>query len=282
MKLLVTGATGFLGRHLVPYLEGRAHKVVTVGRALDRVEHALSGVDCIIHLAAQTEFGKAVADPETTLEANVRGTWRVLDAARRAGVKRVIVASSDKSYGRATPPYSEDTPLAPDRPYETSKACAEMIARTYGATYGMEIAITRCVNLYGPGHLNFSTLIPGTIKRLLRGESPVVRNGGRMVRDFLFVEDAIDAYAKLAESRETGVFCFGTAKGHRVLDVVTALMEIMESRVSVVDEQDAHGEIVNQWSLYERAKTRLGWHPQWSLKDGLTETVKWYLEYFKR
>ena len=142
MKVLLTGSTGFLGRHLLPELVRLGNEVIAVGRDFSRVSNAAEDCDAIVHLAAQTQVSKAVENPEETWVGNIQGTWRVLEFARKHGIKRVITASTDKAYGRSTAPYFESTPLTPDRPYETSKACADMIARTYAATYGMRVAVT--------------------------------------------------------------------------------------------------------------------------------------------
>jgi CDP-glucose 4,6-dehydratase len=281
MRILVTGSTGFLGRHLEPALIARGHSVIGVARGIDRVSGVLSSVDCVVHLAAQTEVGRAVQHPAETFDANVRGTWNVLEACRLAKIRRVITASTDKAYGRSVAPYDESTPLTPDRPYETSKACADMIARTYASTYGMGVAVTRCVNLYGPGHLNFSTLIPGTIKRILHGEAPMIRNHGTMKRDFLFVRDAVEGYMRLVESDYVGPVCFGTNTAHSVKDVVDCIRDLMDCTKTPKNEGDAVGEIDAQWSTYERAKAVLGWKPTHSLRDGLKETIAWYEKFFK-
>jgi len=281
MKVLLTGATGFLGRHLQPELVRIGCDVMAVGRDFLRISNAAESADAIIHLAAQTQVSKAVEDPESTWEGNVRGTWRVLEFARQHKIKRVIIASTDKAYGRSTAPYFESTPLTPDRPYETSKACADMIARTYVATYGMFVAVTRCVNLYGPGHLNFSTLIPGTIRRVLKGERPIIRNGGRMKRDFLFVEDAVDGYVKLLGSNYSGPVNFGTGIGHSIGDVSRTIIKLMGSDLTPIDEPDKNGEIVDQWSNYSIATMELNWRPKHTLEDGLKKTIAWYREHLK-
>lgn len=280
MRLIITGSTGFLANHLIQAIIPSGHEVIGVGRSLDRLDFSLAGIDALVHLAAQTEMRKAVEDPIETFEGNIRGTWRVLEACRKYKVRRVIVASSDKAYGRSEAPYDERTIFAPDRPYETSKACADLIARTYASTYGMSVAVTRCVNLYGPGHLNFSTLIPGTIKRIIHGERPIIRNGGRMKRDFLFVEDAVDAYARLLESDYVGPINLGTGTGYAIGDVSRLIIRLMDAHVEPIDEPDKHGEIVDQWSGYELAEKELGWKPRHSLEEGLKKTISWYRTYF--
>lgn len=297
MRAFVTGATGFLGTHLVRALDCPTVSLVRDFPAgngnipsdhvcfgdlsdLARLERILAEyrIDTVFHLAAQTEVATGAADPTGTWEANVRGTWNVLEACRRQKVARIIVASSDKAYGRAQPPYVETMQLLPDRPYETSKACVDMIAHTYAASFGMSVAVTRCVNLYGPECHTLSTLVPNTIRRLLRGERPIIRNGGTMRRDWLFIEDAVDAYLKLAQSDYVGPMNFGGNVGWTVRSVVDIISKLMGSRLDPIDEPDAHGEIVDQWADSSLAKKVLGWEPQYTLESGLRKTVDWYVK----
>lgn len=300
-RFLVTGATGFLGSALVPKLPGpvialvRDHFTFVSASAkpvpplpatycpgdlsdIGELERIISEhqIDTVVHLAAQTEVGTAVSDPVGTFKANIEGTFNILEASRRQGVKRVVVAASDKAYGRTEPPYREDQPLTPDRPYETSKAVTDLLARTYASTYGMSVAVTRCVNLYGPGCLTLSTLVPNTIRRILRGECPIIRNGGRMMRDWLYIEDCVDAYLKLIDSPYVGAINFGGGRGVPVIEITRTIMEIMGSSLAIQDEPDKHGEIVNQWADCSLAKKVLGWEPKHTLHDGLVKSVEWY------
>lgn len=306
MRAFVTGATGFLGSHLVPALEcpvvalvrdqftfvsagmktapippatlcfGDLSDIATLERII--AEHQ---IDTVFHLAAQTEIATGAKDPIGTMEANIRGTWNLLEACRRQGVGRVLVASSDKAYGRSKPPYREDMPLLPDRPYETSKACVDMIAATYASTYGMSIATTRCVNLYGPGCMTLSTLIPNTIRRILRGQAPFTRNGGVMKRDWLYVDDAVDGYLRLVDSKYIGAMNFGGGTGVAVIDVINAILQLMGSDLVPTDEEDKHGEIVDQWADASLAKKVLGWEPKFTLSTGLRNTIDWYVNHFQ-
>lgn len=306
MRAFITGVTGFLGSNLA-----RGLNCPTVGLVRDCYNFISAGmkneqvppatlcfgdladissleriiaehrIDTVFHLAAQTEVVVGSKDPIGTMEANVRGTWNLLEACRRQAVARIVVASSDKAYGRSKPPYREDMPLLPDRPYETSKACVDLIATTYAQTYGMSIATTRCVNLYGPGCMSLSTLVPNTIRRVLRGERPFMRNGGTMKRDWLYIEDAVDAYLKLAASKYVGPMNFGGGTGVPVKDVISTILRLMGSDLTPTDEEDKHGEIVDQWADSSLAKKVLEWEPNYSLTEGLKKTIEWYSNYFK-
>lgn len=306
MRAFITGVTGFLGSHLAKGLE-----CPVVGLVRDRFNFISAGmkdepipsatlcfgdlsdisalerilaehrIDTVFHLAAQTEIAVGAADPVGTFDANIRGTWNILEACRRQKVARIIIASSDKAYGRSVPPYREDMPLLPDRPYETSKACVDLLAKTYAETYGMSVATTRCVNLYGPGCMSLSTLIPNTIKRVLKGQRPIIRNGGVMRRDWLYITDAVDAYLKLAESKYTGPINFGSGVGVSVKHVVEMILKVMGSPLTPINEEDRHGEIVDQWTDARLAKAVLHWTPAHTLEDGLRKTIQWYCDYFK-
>jgi len=306
MRAFVTGVTGFLGSHLAATLE-----CPTIGLVRDRFSYISAGmmgepttsnatlcfgdlsdiaalerilaehrIDTVFHLAAQTEIGVGAADPIGTFDANIRGTWNILEACRRQKVARIVIASSDKAYGRSLPPYREDMPLLPDRPYETSKACVDLLAKTYADTYQMSVATTRCVNLYGPGCMTLSTLIPNTIRRVLKGQRPIMRNGGVMRRDWLYVGDAVDAYIKLAESKYVGPMNFGSGVGVSVKDIIANILELMGSDLKPIDEVDKHGEIVDQWADSSLAKKVLEWTPSHTLAQGLRKTVDWYTAYF--
>ncbi len=158
-------------------------------------------ITTVLHLAAQTIVTIANRNPVSTFETNIRGTWALLEACRRTPtVQQIVVASSDKAYGdQQNLPYDETTPLQGAHPYDVSKSCADLITLTYGNTYGLPVAVTRCGNFYGGGDLNFSRLVPGTIRSVLRNEQPIIRSDGQYIRDYFYVEDGAAAYMHLAE-----------------------------------------------------------------------------------
>ncbi|KKW46516.1 MAG: NAD-dependent epimerase/dehydratase [Parcubacteria group bacterium GW2011_GWB1_56_8] len=301
MKALVTGASGFLGAHLCEALRLRGNRVValvrddlgaldcqqiTVRGGFEQVERTLSEyeIDTVFHLAAQTQVSTAVAHPIGTFEANTEGTWKVLEACRKQKVRRIIVASSDKCYGDGATPYTEKQALLPNGIYATSKACADLIAQAYIQEFGMSIAITRCGNLYGPGHTNWSTLIPGTIRSIFRGERPKLRSDGGPQRDWLYVEDAVEGYLKLAACDETGPFNFGTGRGTSVATVVETILRLMKTELKpIIDLKTGPGaggmEIHEQILDCDRSLRVLGWRPDYTLEIGLIETIDWLKEH---
>src|SRR6266576_2762989 len=231
--VLVTGAQGFIGSWLAERLLDEGAEVVVLQRDFDpgsrfhsegieerctvvradvldyesllRIIHQYR-FGAVFHLAAQALVGIANRSPLETYESNVRGTYTLLEAIRAAGVvgdrvERAVVASSDKAYGDVGElPYREEQPLEPVYPYDVSKACADMIARSYAQTFDMPVAVTRLANVYGGGDMNFTRIVPDTARALVEGRRPVLRSDGTAERDLIFVEDAVDAYLAVAES----------------------------------------------------------------------------------
>ncbi len=239
----------------------------------------------VFHLAAQTIVSTANRSPLATWEANVRGTWSLLEACRSLGtVRKIVVASSDKAYGdHVELPYREDFALQPRYPYDTSKACADLIARSYAHTYSLPIAVTRLANIYGPGDVNWSRLVPDTARALAAGERPVIRSDGTPERDYLYVEDAVEAYLAIAASLDRPQFHgrawnAGWGKPVKVVDLVRTLIEV--SGVAVEPDLHGtgtpHGEIDRQYLDSSAIRAELGWEPRWELAEGLRAAWEWY------
>lgn len=316
-RVFVTGATGFVGgwltralvdagaevvalaRELLPgslFVRERLHeRVVTVAgdvRDYQRIEQVLRhhAIDTCYHLAGEAIVGQAQDSPLSTFESNVQGTWHVLEAARRCpAVARVVVASSDKAYGsHARLPYTEDDALQPQYPYDVSKACADLIAQTYGRTYGRAVGVARCANIYGSGDLNTSRIIPGTMLAVLRDERPVIRSDGRFTRDYMHVADAVSAYLTLGrrlddEEVRGQAFNFGTGAPVRVLDLVEMIIAISgKSHLTPLVMNAASGEIRDQYLSHDKARKALGWAPGWTLEAGLAEAYRWYEQFVAR
>jgi CDP-glucose 4,6-dehydratase len=308
---LVTGAYGFIGSALVGGLLQRGVGVtvlrrdstprstllienlessvnVVTGDATDSslVERALADyeVDTVFHLAAQTIVGTARRSPLTTWEVNVGGTWTMLEACRRLGVQRVVVAASDKAYGDSDDlPYREDTALQPRYPYETSKAAADLIARSYWPTFGVPVATTRLANVYGGGDLHRSRLIPEVVDAVLAGRRPIIRSDGTPERDLLFVDDAVAAYLAVAdaldgEGARGEAFNAGGGRSYAVREVVELICRIAGSDVEpdIQGQAIPYREIDRQYVDSSKLHELTGWQPRVSLEEGLRRTVDWY------
>lgn len=308
---LVTGCTGILGSWLTMALVERGADVIGLVRdSVPQSQLILSGthkririvrgdvtdyallertlaeyqIETVFHLAAQTIVTTANRNPLSTFETNIKGTWLLLEAARRVNtVKRLLVASSDKAYGtHERLPYTEEAPLLACHPYDVSKACAEMLAKTYAVTYGLPVGITRCANMYGGGDLNWDRLIPGTMRSLIYGERPIVRSDGTMLRDYLFVKDAVTGYLRLAEALANPAligeaFNFGMDQPKSVLEVVQAIIDISDyPDIEPIILSEAPNEIQAQYLSSEKAGRILGWEPAHTLSEALGETMAWY------
>jgi len=308
---LVTGATGLVGGWLVQHLLARKASVICLvrdhvpnsrllaeglvnsvslvrGDVRDQalLERMLGEyeVDTVLHLAAQAIVGVANQNPVSTFETNVGGTWALLEACRRSPrVRQIVVASTDKAYGdHASAVYDETTPLRARFPYDVSKACADLIAQSYAATFELPVCVTRCGNFYGGGDLNWSRLVPSTIRSLLRGERPVIRSDGQYVRDYFYVEDGVAAYLMLAETLAERpelrgeAFNFSYDAQLTVLELVDRIIQLIGSTLTPDVRNVVTGEIPVQRLNPKKAHEILGWRPAYSLDDGLRRTIAWY------
>lgn len=267
----------------ITIVRGELEDYFLVNRTLAEYE-----VEAVFHLAAQAIVGVANRSPLSTFESNIRGTWHVLEACRQnPGVRRVVLASSDKAYGNHEElPYHEGLPLQGRHPYDVSKSCADLLASAYHHTYGLPVAITRCGNLFGGGDLNFNRIVPGTIRSALRDERPVIRSDGSPLRDYIYVQDAVDAYLLLARALDRSdlhghAFNFGTARPLSVLEITRKILELMgRTDLEAVVLNEASGEIRDQYLSSEKARRLLGWTPVASLDQGLLQTIDWYRRSF--
>jgi CDP-glucose 4,6-dehydratase len=254
-----------------------------VGATLDS-----GAFDVVFHLGARTIVGDAAADPRGTFDVNVRGTWTLLEACRRAEVPAVIVASSDKAYGPQDElPYREDQQLRPASPYEASKAAADVIALSYRHSFGLPVAVSRFANIFGGGDLNFSRLIPEAVTAFIDGRRPVIRSDGTPERDLLYVSDAVAAYLAIEHAVGAGgpaageAFNAGDGEPHAVREVLELIAEVAGSELEP-DYQglgNPAGEIDRQYVDSSKLRELTGWRPEVSLRDGLARTVEWYREH---
>lgn len=318
-SVLVTGCTGLLGswltrslvdkgarvvgliRDTVPrsqlFTHGTAQQIIIVrGDVRDQLllERVLNEYDIqvVFHLAAQSLVGVANRSPVETLDVNIKGTWSLLEAARRTGygergVQAVMVASSDKAYGANEHlPYTEETALKGKHPYDASKSCADLITQCFAHTYDLPVGVTRCGNLFGGGDLNWNRIVPGTIRAIIEGTAPLIRSDGTMTRDYLYIEDGVDAYltfaaALLENPRLAGkAFNFGNNHPLTVLELVQKMLQVGEREdLTPVVLGEANNEILEQYLDSSLAQRELGWTPQFSLEEGLKRTLEWYRKY---
>lgn len=310
-RVFVTGATGMVGAHLCRWLvdhgayvaalimdddpqselmrSGTITEIAVVSGRLEDRDVVERGVlqhetDTVFHLGAQTLVGPAHHAPRATFEANIAGTWNLLEACRQQAhlVERVVIASSDKAYGEQELPYTEDMPLEGRHPYEVSKSCADLISTCYAETYGVPVTIARCGNIYGPGDLNWSRIVPGTFRSLIRGEQPILRSDGTFLRDYIHVDDVVGSYIALAEHcHEDGVRGMGFNFSN---EQPLSVMEIYRACCAAADQPDvepkvldkAQGEIKDQYLNAAKARDVLGWTSAISLDAGLRSTFEWY------
>ncbi|MCP5152948.1 MAG: NAD-dependent epimerase/dehydratase family protein [Ectothiorhodospiraceae bacterium] len=316
-RVFLTGCTGLLGATLARDLHQRGADIVglvrdqvpqsslvtdgTISRIttvrgdiedLALLQRVISEyeVEVVFHLAAQAIVGTANRHPVATFRTNIAGSWNVFEACRHSPrVRAVVVASSDKAYGtNESLPYVESMPMAGEHPYDVSKSCTDLLARTYYATYGLPVCITRCGNFFGGGDLNFNRIVPGTIRSVLHDERPIIRSDGTFVRDYIYVRDVADAYRVLAERMQDPAvhgeaFNFSNEIRLDVLGLTNRILALMgREDLEPVILNEASSEIREQYLSATRARERLGWKPRFGLDDGLRETIDWYRDFFTK
>ncbi|MBU4580263.1 GDP-mannose 4,6-dehydratase [Patescibacteria group bacterium] len=315
-NVFITGCTGLLGswmtKHLVDqganvtglvrdfvhgsnlYSNGYFAKINVVKGQLEDVyntERALGEyeIDTVFHLGAQTIVGIANRNPLSTFESNIRGTYNLLEACRRSPlIKKIVVASSDKAYGdQKKLPYSEDAPVQGKHPYDVSKSCIDLISQAYFETYKLPVCITRCGNFFGGGDLNFNRIIPETIRSIFYNKPPVIRSDGTLIRDYFYIEDAVEAYLLLAQKMDNSeihgeAFNFSNENQITVLELVNKIIKLMNSPFKPKILNEANNEIKHQYLSAKKAKKILGWQTKQSLDDRLLQTIDWYKNFFQK
>jgi CDP-glucose 4,6-dehydratase len=323
-KVVITGANGFLASHLTVALLEKGARVIGIIKeeipasflalALKKKKYKNLKIikgniinfafvqrifrqykpDICFHIAAQAIVNKANKSPTPTFKTNIEGTWNTLEAARLySRHTAIVVASSDKAYGEHKKlPYTEEASLQALHPYDASKACADILTRTYAHTYDLAAAITRCANIYGPGDINFSRIIPDTIRAALNNTDPIIRSDGTPLRDYIYIDDAVRAYLLLAralylnKNKVKGeAFNFGAGKPISVLRLVYLILKLSGKnnlKPKILSKHKIKGEIDKQYLSSRKANRVLGWRCRHSLVDGLNKTLSWYRAHLKR
>lgn len=315
---MVTGITGFIGcwlaealleagaqvtgfdldeHHALDLHPGLAAKIKIVkGDILDTqalAETLSSGrVNACFHLAGQSMIEGGLSSPSKTFEINVRGTWSVLEAAKAAGVERVVVSSSNTVYGPQTKyPFEEDAALNGEHPYAASKACADIVTRSYAKTLKMHAVACRQTNTFGGADPHRTHIVPSAVFSLLKNEPPVIKSDGTPTKAYIFVDDTVAGYLRLAElahdPRVSGkAFNITAEEPVSVLDLVKALIKVsgknLEPQITGTAETTRKE---HEHLSTKKAKEILGWQARFSLEDGLAKTLDWYranLDFYDR
>lgn len=299
---IVTGGSGFIGSHLVDALVARGVAVTVV----DVVEPALSiknenatykiadirsdamtnlflGVmpDVVFHFAAHIDDRASVLDPVLNAEHNILGTLHVLEASRKAGVKRFVFAGTGVSYGKADViPTPESTVSKPLTPYAVSKLTCERYLKCYEAVHGLSWMSLRFANVYGPrqdGSKECGAIAIFT-KRLLSGEPVTINNDGATTRDYVYVDDVIQACLAAADSVANEVVNIGTAQQTSTAQLLELVETAVGTSVEHIAKPDVQDEVKHCALAIEKARKLLNWAPTMQLKNGIAETVAWYRE----
>ena len=310
-NILVTGGAGFVGSHLVEELVNLGANVVIVDINFDKRSYLFTEgldkkskvinlnicdykklsslikkykIEFIFHLAAQALVDVAYRDPKGTLDNNILSTVNVLEAVRNnSSIKGVIVASSDKAYGKlSVAKYTESSPLSGDHPYDTSKSVTDLISTTYYKTYKIPVVVTRFGNIYGEGDLNFSRIIPGIMKSLIKNKTLEIRSNGKYVRDYLYVKDVVNGYILLAENIEKvkgEAFNFGSDETLSVLQLINLLEQTLNRKIRYKILNIAKNEIPYQSLDYSKIRKTLKWQPKYSVKNTVKNIYRWYKKY---
>lgn len=304
---LVTGGAGFIGSHLAEALATRGQPV----RVLDNfstglrsnlasvrpvpevveadladaaaVERAMAGVEIVYHLGALASVQRSIETPAATHAACATGTLHVLDAARRAGVRRVVFAASSSAYGGLSNPQgqSEDALPRPLSPYAAAKLAGELYMEAFAAAYGLETVRLRFFNIFGPrqrADSPYSGVIALFIAAMSAGRAPVIHGDGLQSRDFTYVDNVVQALLKAAEAPGVSgqVFNIGTGRSITVLDLVAGLNRLLRQNIVAQHVSPRSGDVRFSRANIGRARQALGYDPSVSFEDGLERTLDWY------
>lgn len=298
---LITGGCGFIGVNLIRRLRERGTSVrvldnlttghctdldglgvtIDVGDIRDRqaVKKSLEGVDVVVHLAAHTRVVESVSDPALNFDVNARGTLNLLEESRAARVQKFIFASTGGAIlGEQAPPVHEEMVPRPISPYGASKLAGEAYCSAYAGAYGLTTIALRFANVYGPYSYHKGSVVAQFYKNLLQGQELTVYGDGSQTRDFVFVEDLVEAILLAAERGAAGeVFQIASGQETSVAELIKQMEKTCGVTVSVRHEPARAGEISRNYAVIEKASRVLGYKPKVQLADGLARTWQWFL-----
>jgi UDP-glucose 4-epimerase len=312
MRMLITGGAGFVGSHLCEKYTKEGHTVLCLDnfmsgnlmnirhlldyrnfklvkgdiRDYDLLERIMRDVEVVFHLAAQVHVDRSYIEPRLTWEVNVMGTQNVLEIARLHDASKVIYASTSEVYGSAQyVPIDEKHPLDAPHPYGASKVAADRMCHAYNQTYGMNIAILRLFNIFGPHQrdLGYGGVISIFARRVLTGMPPVIYGNGAQTRDYTYIADAVRAYDMVLNRKEplTEPVNFGSGKDVTVMELANKIIELCgkSDTIKPVHVEPRIGEVNRLIANAAKAKKLLGWQPEYSLEEGLAKFLDWYKQY---
>lgn len=298
--ILVTGGAGFVGTNLVPLLQAAGHRVrVLDSETLGRREHlddfdgefvkgdirdpdalydALSGIDAVIHLAADTRVVDSIADPLYNFDVNVVGSFRLLQSMRARHVDRLINASTGGAIiGDVEPPVHEGLVPQPIAPYGASKLAVEGFCSAWSGSYGLRSLSLRFANVYGPRSYHKGSVVASFFKRILRGRPLVVYGDGTQTRDFVYVDDLCSGIVRALDCDVSSVIQLGSGVPVSVNELIGAIREVVAPLPVRVEYRDSRqGEIARTWCDITRARDVLGFRPDTALAEGLARTWAWF------
>jgi len=299
MKILASGGLGFIGGHFVdaliargdsvvdidmisyaswPYLAGRGPNYRHIKARLQdmRIEHAGSGYDALVHLAAESHVCNSIVNPRRFVESNVLGAASILEIARALKIPRIVWISTDEvtgPIGRNAKPLDDTASMNPTSPYAAAKAGAELLAQAYAKTYGMPIIIVRPCNTYGPRQYP-EKLVPRTICRILDGRPVEIHGDGSTIREWMYVDDCVAALLAILDDGKFGqIYCPSSENGKPVIEVAQHIAKVMGGTIEFVTDRPAND---FRYAVDSGKVRALGWAPRVGLEEGLTETIEWY------